>query len=102
MISRLTKICFWISGIGVVLFLVWITCNRGPSESEIKSHYADEANGRKITIDSTQGDIGYFGIQIDGEEQFFIETFSQWVLPGAAYDWPTESEAEQAATSNGG
>lgn len=71
----------------LITLATWTTCKRGPTIAEVESHFAELANGRSITVDSEQGDIGYFGVKIDGEEQFFVETTEQWVFPGRSYDW---------------
>jgi hypothetical protein len=71
----------------LITFTAWITCKRGPTIAEVEAHFAELANGRAITVDSEQSDIGYFGVKIDGEEQFFVETSEQWVFPGSPYDW---------------
>jgi hypothetical protein len=40
-----------------------------------------------VIIDNTQGDIGFIGIKIREEEQFFVEICEQWVFPGSKYRW---------------
>jgi hypothetical protein len=73
----------------VVLFC-FIAFHRYPTQDEIIERFSASASVDRVTIDSTQGDIGYFGLTAEGAEgiqEFFIETFPQWVFPWDSYDW---------------
>lgn len=69
---------------------------RYPTDREVQLHY-HEAGMDEVLIDSTQADIGYYGVtrRRDNEtEEFFVETFPQWVRPWQTYDWDVWSLQE--------
>ena len=76
-------IASWIFTFSFLLF------KRYPSESEIRTQLAAEIAGRKVTIDTDQGEIGLFGIKIEGEEEYFIEAVEKWVSPWENYYGPS-------------
>ena len=76
-------------GTFVVLFC-FVAFHRYPTEGEIIERFTASASVDRVTIDSTQADIGYFGLTTEGAkgtQTFFIETFPQWVFPWNSYDW---------------
>jgi hypothetical protein len=68
------------------IFFIQIVFYRFPSEAEFIEHFQPDSS-TPVIIDNTQGDIGFFGIKIGEEEQFFVEICEQWIFPGSTYKW---------------
>jgi hypothetical protein len=81
------------------LFLVAISY-RYPTVEEILDHMTDPPEG--LQIDAGQGDIGLFKVTIKGQEEGFIETVPQWVLPWKRYDWSIHDQAHPNDTEQAG
>lgn len=87
---------FWLAVLGGLAgFLMTIFC-RYPTDHEVQRHY-QEPDMEEFVVDSTQADIGFYGVTMrrGGErQQFFIETFQQWVWPWQRYNWDIIYTAE--------
>jgi hypothetical protein len=81
---------FFALAIGCCVLLVEVTFHRYPSKDEIRVHFSRLPEMNVIAINDRQGDIGYFGLTRQlpsGTEEFFIETYPQWIWIGQSYDW---------------
>jgi hypothetical protein len=80
----------WYIALPAIVCLIVVICHllfhRYPTEGEIKQRFG-KSDSTEFVINSTQADIGYFGIRIGDQDEFFIETYKQWVWPGSKYNW---------------
>ncbi|OYV07317.1 MAG: hypothetical protein CFE26_01605 [Verrucomicrobiales bacterium VVV1] len=79
-------------GLSLTLILLNLVCHRYPTVDEIEHQYRISPI-TSCHIDTSQGDIGFFGIATtspSGNETFCIETSKKWTWPWQPYNWRTD------------